>query len=316
MISIPKDGKTCLKYDDKLAKKYDYIVILNDDVSSNVSDLFILWNQKSKVFVASFISDLYEFAIKNKLKKNHKVLLIGTSNVTYGELKKAAYFLKYYFLIDFKLKGRELLLDLFVNPLRDKKNNLYKFLHKIIFGNTSLSKIEVDSFNNYKEISALIKKIYKSREKLEEELSFNTYLKHLNIYTLYPLEFFLVSSNYSKKEINKIINSFKNINLYLSINKGINEILNLKNGDKLDKYNYFINKSEDFLKYKDKTLSNKEVKILRNDFLNSSKYKSLKRRNDKRLNEIYDTINLSRIINDNDKQKLLGLITFLEVIKL
>ena len=57
MILIPKVGCNEIKYDSNIAKKTDFVIIVNDEESSNVGDLFSLWNQKSKVIICNDISD-------------------------------------------------------------------------------------------------------------------------------------------------------------------------------------------------------------------------------------------------------------------
>ena len=66
MILIPKKGSNEIKYDSELAKKLDYVIIVNDIDSSNVGDLFSIWNQKCKVTICNDITDYYDFIKKEK----------------------------------------------------------------------------------------------------------------------------------------------------------------------------------------------------------------------------------------------------------
>jgi len=72
MILIPKKGCNEIKYDSDLAKKLDYVIIVNDKDSSNVGDLFSIWNQKCKVTICNDITDYYDF-IKKEKKINFKI---------------------------------------------------------------------------------------------------------------------------------------------------------------------------------------------------------------------------------------------------
>ena len=63
MITIPMKSKNNITYKEKLAQKTDYVIIVNDENSSNVSDLFIIWNQKAKVFISSGIKVLTIFFV-------------------------------------------------------------------------------------------------------------------------------------------------------------------------------------------------------------------------------------------------------------
>ena len=66
MILIPKKGYNEVKYNDNIAKKVDYVIIVNDKESSNVGDLFSLWNQKSKVIICNDIN-VYSNYCKTKM---------------------------------------------------------------------------------------------------------------------------------------------------------------------------------------------------------------------------------------------------------
>ncbi len=85
MITIPMKSKNNITYKEKLAQKTDYVIIVNDENSSNVSDLFIIWNQKAKVFISSELSDFYKYLKTNKITKKYNIIIIGSSNTEYKE---------------------------------------------------------------------------------------------------------------------------------------------------------------------------------------------------------------------------------------
>lgn len=87
MVLIPKKNSNEIKYNDKVAKNTEYVIIVNDIDSSNVGDLFSLWNQKSKVIICNDISDYYDFLKKEKkITSNTNIVIIGTKNIKYETL--------------------------------------------------------------------------------------------------------------------------------------------------------------------------------------------------------------------------------------
>ncbi len=87
MVLIPKKNSNEIKYNDKVAKNTEYVIIVNDVDSSNVGDLFSLWNQKSKVVICNDISDYYDFLKKEKkITNNTNIVIIGTKNIKYETL--------------------------------------------------------------------------------------------------------------------------------------------------------------------------------------------------------------------------------------
>ena len=99
MIIIPKIGCNEIKYNDDIAKKTDYVIIVNDVESSNVGDLFSLWNQKSKVVICNDIGDYYDFLKKEKkINCSSNIIIIGTKNIKYDSLLEYKYLTEFYFL--------------------------------------------------------------------------------------------------------------------------------------------------------------------------------------------------------------------------
>ena len=99
MILIPKKGYNEVKYNDNIAKKVDYVIIVNDKESSNVGDLFSLWNQKSKVIICNDISDYYDFLKKEKkYNSSSNILIIGTKNIKHDSLLEYKNLTEFYFL--------------------------------------------------------------------------------------------------------------------------------------------------------------------------------------------------------------------------
>ena len=100
MILIPKKGCNEIKYDFDLAKKLEYVIIINDEDSSNVGDLFSIWNQKCKVVICNDISDYYDFIKKEKkLTSNTNIMIIGTKNINYENIVEYKNLLTFYILV-------------------------------------------------------------------------------------------------------------------------------------------------------------------------------------------------------------------------
>ncbi len=97
MLLIPKKGKNCIDYDADLAKKIDYVIIVNDVDSSNVGDLFSIWNQKCKVIICNDITDYYDFLKREKrIGNNTNIMIIGTKNTEYDTILDYQYLTSFY----------------------------------------------------------------------------------------------------------------------------------------------------------------------------------------------------------------------------
>ena len=108
MISIPKKGCNEIKYDCDLAKKLDYVIIVNDVESSNVGDLFSLWNQKCKVTICNDITDYYDFIKKEKkLAPNANIMIIGTKNTSHETILEYKNLTSFYLFYQSEVKKIE-----------------------------------------------------------------------------------------------------------------------------------------------------------------------------------------------------------------
>ncbi len=128
MILIPKKGCNEIKYDGDLAKKMDYVIIVNDVESSNVGDLFSIWNQKCKVIICNDITDYYDFIKKEKkLSINVNIMITGTKNTSYETILEYKNLIAFYLFYRNEIKRIEKELEktnkTFVNK---KDNNLVK----------------------------------------------------------------------------------------------------------------------------------------------------------------------------------------------
>ncbi|MBR4262403.1 MAG: polyprenyl synthetase family protein [Bacilli bacterium] len=124
MILIPKVGCNEIKYDSNIAKKTDFVIIVNDEESSNVGDLFSLWNQKSKVIICNDISDYYDFIKREKkFTSNSNILIIGTKNTSYDSLLEYKNLTEFYFLYIKTIKEIDKNMNKFNKTFINKKDN-------------------------------------------------------------------------------------------------------------------------------------------------------------------------------------------------
>ena len=124
MILIPKVGCNEIKYDSNLAKKTDFVIIVNDKESSNVGDLFSLWNQKSKVVICNDISDYYDFIKKEiKFTNNSNIIILGTKNTIYDSLLDYKNLTEFFFLYTNTIKNIDKNINKMNKSFVDKKDN-------------------------------------------------------------------------------------------------------------------------------------------------------------------------------------------------
>ena len=140
MILIPKKGCNEIKYDCDLAKKLDYVVIINDVESSNVGDLFSLWNQKCKVTICNDITDYYDFIKKEKkLLPNTNIMIIGTKNTGYETILEYKNLTSFYLFYQTEVKKIEKEMNKWNKTFINKKDNVLvkDAMSKFVFMNSN-----------------------------------------------------------------------------------------------------------------------------------------------------------------------------------
>ena len=140
MILIPKKGCNEIKYDCDLAKKLDYVVIINDVESSNVGDLFSLWNQKCKVTICNDITDYYDFIKKEKkLLPNTNIMIIGTKNTGYDTILEYKNLTSFYLFYQTEVKKIEKEMNKWNKTFINKKDNVLvkDAMSKFVFMNSN-----------------------------------------------------------------------------------------------------------------------------------------------------------------------------------
>ena len=140
MILIPKNGCNEIKYDCDLAKKLDYVVIINDVESSNVGDLFSLWNQKCKVTICNDITDYYDFIKKEKkLLPNTNIMIIGTKNTGYDTILEYKNLTSFYLFYQTEVKKIEKEMNKWNKTFINKKDNVLvkDAMSKFVFMNSN-----------------------------------------------------------------------------------------------------------------------------------------------------------------------------------
>ena len=140
MILIPKKGYNEIKYDCDLAKKLDYVIIVNDIDSSNVGDLFSIWNQKCKVTICNDITDYYDFIKKEKkINANTNIMIIGTKNTSYETILEYKNLTSFYLFYQNEVKKIEKEMQKWNKTFIDKKDNILvkDAMNKFIFMNSN-----------------------------------------------------------------------------------------------------------------------------------------------------------------------------------
>ena len=140
MILIPKKGCSEIKYDSELAKKLDYVIIVNDVDSSNVGDLFSIWNQKCKVTICNDITDYYDFIKKEKkFNPNLNIMIIGTKNTSYETLLEYKNLTSFYFFYQNEVKKIEKEMSKWNKTFINKKDNVLvkDAMSKFVFMNSN-----------------------------------------------------------------------------------------------------------------------------------------------------------------------------------
>jgi len=140
MILIPKKGCNEIKYDSDLAKKLDYVIIVNDKDSSNVGDLFSIWNQKCKVTICNDITDYYDFIKKEKkLISKSNIMIIGTKNTSYENILEYKNLTSFYLFYKNEVKKIEKEINKWNKSFINKKDNILvkDAMNKFVFMNSS-----------------------------------------------------------------------------------------------------------------------------------------------------------------------------------
>lgn len=140
MILIPKKGCNEIKYDSELAKKLDYVIIVNDIDSSNVGDLFSIWNQKCKVTICNDITDYYDFIKKEKkFNANLNIMIIGTKNTSYETLLEYKNLTSFYLFYQSEVKKIEKEMTKWNKTFINKKDNILvkDAMNKFVFMNSN-----------------------------------------------------------------------------------------------------------------------------------------------------------------------------------
>lgn len=140
MILIPKKGCNEIKYDSELAKKLDYVIIVNDIDSSNVGDLFSIWNQKCKVTICNDITDYYDFLNKEKkLNSKSSIMIIGTKNTSYESILEYKSLTAFYIFYQNEVKKIEKEMTKWNKTFIDKKDNILvkDAMNKFVFMNSN-----------------------------------------------------------------------------------------------------------------------------------------------------------------------------------
>ena len=337
MITIPIKNKNNITYKEKLAQKTDYVIIVNDETSSNVSDLFIIWNQKAKVFICSELSDFYNYLKINKITKKYNIIIIGSSKTEYKEIEKYYYFLKFYFnvlenkkYLNYKSSNKHIenlrLFSLVAYQKNDNLNqNMIKYLEILntenVLNITSSYNL-LNSYVKHKNFNYILELI---NDNIRKKYLFNSLeiksdddmLECIDTYKTFNLIPFMINLYLSMedKEVLKITKLLEGINKYLRLKRDISNIDNLAEEKIINFHNliFFLErKQNDINKFNNQKLSLRDVKELKNLLMISKSYKKCLEEKEKLINNIYLKIKNSRSIDKKIKEKLLGFIAFID----
>ena len=337
MITIPIKNKNNIIYKEKLAQKTDYVIIVNDETSSNVSDLFIIWNQKAKVFICSELSDFYNYLKINKITKKYNIIIIGSSKTEYKEIEKYYYFLKFYFnvlenkkYLNYKSSNKHIenlrLFSLVAYQKNDNLNqNMIKYLEILntenVLNITSSYNL-LNSYVKHKNFNYILELI---NDNIRKKYLFNSLeiksdddmLECIDTYKTFNLIPFMINLYLSMedKEVLKIAKLLEGINKYLRLKRDISNIDNLAEEKIINFHNliFFLErKQNDINKFNNQKLSLRDVKELKNLLMISKSYKKCLEEKEKLINNIYLKIKNSRSLDKKIKETLLGFIAFID----
>ena len=337
MITIPIKNKNNIIYKEKLAQKTDYVIIVNDETSSNVSDLFIIWNQKAKVFICSELSDFYNYLKINKITKKYNIIIIGSSKTEYKEIEKYYYFLKFYFnvlenkkYLNYKSSNKHIenlrLFSLVAYQKNDNLNqNMIKYLEILntenVLNITSSYNL-LNSYVKHKNFNYILELI---NDNIRKKYLFNSLeiksdddmLECIDTYKTFNLIPFMINLYLSMedKEVLKITKLLEGINKYLRLKRDISNIDNLAEEKIINFHNliFFLErKQNDINKFNNQKLSLRDVKELKNLLMISKSYKKCLEEKEKLINNIYLKIKNSRSLDKKIKETLLGFIAFID----
>ena len=337
MITIPIKNKNNITYKEKLAQKTDYVIIVNDETSSNVSDLFIIWNQKAKVFICSELSDFYNYLKINKITKKYNIIIIGSSKTEYKEIEKYYYFLKFYFnvlenkkYLNYKSSNKHIenlrLFSLVGYQKNDNLNqNMIKYLEILntenVLNITSSYNL-LNSYVKHKNFNYILELI---NDNIRKKYLFNSLeiksdddmLEGIDTYKTFNLIPFTINLYLSMedKEVLKITKLLEGINKYLRLKRDISNIDNLAEEKIINFHNliFFLErKQNDINKFNNQKLTLRDVKELKNLLMISKSYKKCLEEKEKLINNIYLKIKNSRSLDKKIKETLLGFIAFID----
>lgn len=123
MIYIPKKNTNTVAYSEALAKKMNHVIIVNDKQSSNIGDLFSIWNQKAKVFISSEMGDFYDFINDNSITEKTNILITGAKNTTFETIEEYYSLLQFYLYYKKELPKYTKQMKKINRELIDKKDN-------------------------------------------------------------------------------------------------------------------------------------------------------------------------------------------------
>ena len=337
MITIPIKNKNNITYKEKLAQKTDYVIIVNDETSSNVSDLFIIWNQKAKVFICSELSDFYNYLKINKITKKYNIIIIGSSKTEYKEIEKYYYFLKFYFnvlenkkYLNYKSSNKHIEnLRLFSLVAYQKNDNLnqnmikyFEILNTENVLNITSSYNLLNSYVKHKNFNYILELI---NDNIRKKYLFNSLeiksdddmLECIDTYKTFNLIPFTINLYLSMedKEVLKITKLLEGINKYLRLKRDISNIDNLAEEKIINFHNliFFLErKQNDINKFNNQKLTLRDVKELKNLLMISKSYKKCLEEKEKLINNIYLKIKNSRSLDKKIKETLLGFIAFID----
>lgn len=110
-------------YEESFAKSLKQVIIVNDKDSTEIGDLYSIWNQNTNVFISSEFSDFYDYLNISKLNRKQNILIMGTKKVKEETILKYQNLLEFFYFYQEEYSILEKRMKLLNNKLKSSEDN-------------------------------------------------------------------------------------------------------------------------------------------------------------------------------------------------